>query len=95
MQLGAQQQADQYAVVAVQAGLPVAAVVAAALGGEQPGQGTEQRATEQVGGGEENRQQTEQAAQRVALEHYLAEAVEQSSCPIGAVDQVLGGHDGS
>src|SRR5690606_30351767 len=61
----ADQDADQHAVVAVQASLTVGAVVAAALGGEQAGQGAEQGTADQRGGGQQQRQQAAQAAQRV------------------------------
>ena len=42
-QFQAEQQAEQYAVVAVETGLAVGTVVAAALRGEQPGKGAQQR----------------------------------------------------
>ncbi|MNC61127.1 hypothetical protein D3C75_1110520 [compost metagenome] len=92
----AEQQADQHAVVAVQASLAVGAVVAAALGGEQPGKGTEQGTADQIGGSQGDGQQAQQAAQRIALQQDLAEAVEQGRGPVGArVDEILGVHGGS
>ncbi|MNH23658.1 hypothetical protein D3C72_1892250 [compost metagenome] len=53
----AKQQADQHAVVAVQASLAISAVVATALGREQPGKSAQQGATDQVGGGQGDGQQ--------------------------------------
>ncbi|MNP32672.1 hypothetical protein D3C76_1258690 [compost metagenome] len=75
-QHGADQDADQHAVVAVQPGLAVGTVVAACLGGEQAGQGAEQGTTDQAGGGQQDGQQAAQAAQGVAQQQHLAEAVE-------------------
>lgn len=75
-QHGADQDADQHAVVAVQPGLAVGTVIAACLGGEQAGQGAKQRAADQVGRRQQDGQQAAQAAQGVAQQQHLAEAVE-------------------
>ena len=73
--------------------MAVAAGVATALGSEQPGQRSQQGAADQVGGRQQDGQQAEQAAQRVALQQYLAEAVEQGRGPVGArVHEILGVH---
>ncbi|MOA35758.1 hypothetical protein D3C78_1572340 [compost metagenome] len=80
----AQQQAQQDAIVAEQPGLPVGLGVTASLGREQPGHPAQQRTAEQGGRSEQDRQQAQQAAQRMALEEDLAEAVEQGGGPVGA-----------
>ena len=80
----ADQQAQQYAVVAIQPGLALGLGIPPALGREQPRDTSQQGTAEQRRGADQDRQQAQQAAQRVALQEDLAEAVEQGFGPVGA-----------
>ncbi|MCY1357071.1 hypothetical protein D9M69_435480 [compost metagenome] len=93
-EIQAQQQSEQHAVVAEQPGLTISLGIVSALRGEQPGDTTEQGAAEQGGRREQNGQDAQQAAQRIALEKDLAEAVEQGFGPVGAVGVEMVGRHG-
>src|SRR5471030_1315628 len=93
-EIQAQQQAEQHAVIAEQPGLTISLGVAATLRGQQPRDPAQQRTAEQERRGKKNRQQAQQATQRMALEEDLTETVEQGSGPVGAVGvEVVGRHE--
>ena len=80
----AEQQAEQDAVVAVEARLALGLGVVAPLRGEEPGNTAKQGATEQGGGTDQDGQQTQYTAQRMTLEEDLAEPGAQGRRPVGA-----------
>nr|GFD52918.1 hypothetical protein [Tanacetum cinerariifolium] len=69
------QQAQQYAVVAVDAGLAFGFGVAATLCRQQTGHRAEQCAAEGGGRADQDRQQAKQTAHGIALQQHLTEAV--------------------